>query len=138
MSLVENIFVNTMLQECLLLDLQKKYPDLEMGYYYHNAGSMHIYSRHFTMAEAIIKDERSLELPMVPMDRFDDDIMTGLVGVECAWREAGMNPDFDFEAVGAWQLLTPYWQNLIRMCFAEDDEAMHDVFGVPHEHEEFV
>lgn len=131
-----DVFQFTMLQEALMLQLRETYPDLELGYYYHNAGSMHLYDLHFEMADKIIADERALELSMVPMDSFNDTVLTGLVGVEAAYRAAGMPKDFDFEAVGAWTLLTPYWKALVKMCFGDDHEAMHDVFGLPdHDHE---
>jgi thymidylate synthase len=130
LGFTNDVFQFTMLQEALMLELRQTYPNLEMGHYYHNAGSMHIYDRHFEMAGKIIADERALEMPMVAMDRFDEHIMLGLIGVEAAWRHAGMKTDFDFEAVGAWKLLSPYWQALVKMCFAEDEEAMHEVFGI--------
>lgn len=131
LGFTNDVFQFTMLQEAMVLSLRGAYPDLDIGCYYHNAGSMHIYDRHFEMARKIVADERSLELPMVPMDAFNDTILTGLVGVEAAWQAAGAPAVFDFDTVGAWDLLTPYWQALVRMCFGEDEEAMHDVFGLP-------
>ena len=35
----------------MLNDLMATYPNLELGSYYHNAGSMHIYDRHFKMLD---------------------------------------------------------------------------------------
>lgn len=131
LGFTNDVFQFTMLQEALMLQLRATYPELELGHYYHNAGSMHIYDRHFEMANKIIADERSLELPMVAMDRFDDDICLGLYTIEKIWREAGMPKDFDFASIEAWTLLSPYWQALVRMCFNEDSEAMHTVFGIP-------
>jgi len=130
LGFTNDVFQFTMLQEAMQVQLKSVYPELELGTYYHNAGSMHIYDRHFEMASKIIADERTLEMSMVPMDAFTDDILTGLVGVEAAWQAAGAPKDFDFKTVGAWSLLTPYWQALVLMCFAEDEEAMHDVFGI--------
>jgi len=132
MGTSNDIFQFTMLQEALALQLRETMPALELGFYYHNAGSLHIYERHFEMAKNIIADERSLEMSMRPMDRFDDEIMLGLIGVEAAWRANGSNKDFMFDEVGAWHLLTEYWQDLILMCFAEDHDAMHHVFGIEH------
>lgn len=131
LGFTNDVFQFTMLQEALVLELRATYPDLKLGHYYHNAGSMHIYDRHFEMAGKIIDDARSLELPMVEMDRFDDEICLGLVTLEKLWRDAGMPTDYDFSAQQAWSLLTPYWQALIKMCFNEDSEAMHAVFGIP-------
>lgn len=133
LGFTNDVFQFTMLQEAMQVELRVTYPELEIGHYYHNAGSMHIYDRHFDMANKIIADERSLEMSMVPMDAFNDTILTGLVGIEAAWQAASAPKDFDFTQVDAWTLLTPYWQALVRMCFNEDVEAMHDVFGVSHE-----
>lgn len=130
LGFTNDVFQFTMLQEVMLLSLKETYPKLKLGQYFHNAGSMHIYDRHFDMATKIIADERTLELPMVPMDACDDRVMTGLVGIEAAWQAAGAPTIFDFDTIPAWDLLTPYWKNLVLMCFAEDEEAMHKVFGV--------
>lgn len=131
LGFTNDVFQFTMLQEALMLELRSVYPDLKLGHYYHNAGSMHVYSRHFEMAEAIIKDGRSLEMPMIEMDRFDDETCAMLVATEQIWRNAGMKSDFDFDSLDCFRRLSPYWQALVRMCFAEDEEAMHAVFGIP-------
>lgn len=131
LGFTNDVFQFTMLQEALMLQLRSVYPDLKLGHYYHNAGSMHLYSRHFEMANKIIADERSLEMPMVAMDAFNDDICTMLVATEKIWRDAGMPKDYDFTQLQCFNALTPYWQALIRMCFNEDEEAMHGVFGIP-------
>lgn len=129
LGFTNDVFQFTMLQEAMMLELREHYPQLELGFYYHNAGSMHIYSRHFEMAKGIIANERAIDVSMIPMDRFDDEIMTGLVGVEAAWQAAGAPEDFDFTAVGAWSLLTPYWQHLVKGFFLQDDASLHAVFG---------
>lgn len=139
LGFTNDVFQFTMLQEAMLCQLREVYPELQLGVYYHNAGSMHIYDRHFAMAEKIIADERTLEMSMVPMDAFNDTILTGLIGVEAAWQawlqsEVNQEGGFSFRDVPAFDLLTPYWQNLVLMCFAEDQEAMHDVFGIQEHH----
>lgn len=141
LGFTNDVFQFTMLQEAMLLELKKVYPELELGAYYHNAGSMHVYDRHFDMVNKIIADERSLELPMIAMDAFDDKILTGLVGVEAAWQSwLKSTPDhseltFDFEQIPAFGLLTPYWKDLVLFCFANDHDAMHRIFNIPdHEH----
>jgi thymidylate synthase len=134
LGFTNDVFQFTMLQEGLMVQLRETYPELELGAYYHNAGSMHIYDRHFEMANKIVADERALELSMVPMDRFDSEILDSLVEIETEWRKDGMKKDFNFNLYTSYQKLTPYWQNLIQMCFAEDGEAMHAVFGIPEEH----
>jgi len=124
-----DVFQFTMLQEAMMLQLRDTYPNLQLGIYCHNAGSMHVYDRHFDMANKIVANPTAKDISMVPMDAFNDDILTGLVGVEAAWQAAGATDDFDFAAVGAWQLLTPYWQTLVKAFFGDDISALHAVFG---------
>ena len=131
LGFTNDVFQFTMIQEMMLLELQSKYPELKLGRYFHNAGSMHIYDRHFDMAAKIIADNQILEMPMVPMDACNEQILTALVGVEAAWQAAGAPSDFEFDTIPAWGLLTPYWQNLVLMCFTEDESAMHKIFGIP-------
>jgi thymidylate synthase len=140
LGFTNDVFQFTMLQEAMQVQLKETYPDLELGQYYHNAGSMHVYDRHFEMAGKIVADESRLELPMVPMDAFNDDILTGLIGVEAAWQawlqsDVDQSAGFDFKSVMAFDLLTPYWQNLVLMCFAEDEAALQATFGIAHIHE---
>ena len=60
-GLTYDLFSFTLMQECMLLELQQypKFEKLELGSYYHTAGSMHIYERHFEQAEKIIEEYRS-------------------------------------------------------------------------------
>lgn len=62
-GLTYDAFSFTMFQECMLLDLQKepKFKDIELGSYYHTAGSMHIYERHFEQAKRILSVTHPLE-----------------------------------------------------------------------------
>lgn len=129
LGFTNDVFQFTMLQEAMALQLRATYPDLELGHYYHNAGSMHIYDRHFEMAGKIIANERAVDISMIPMDRFDDEILTYLVGTEAAWQAAGAPEDFDFSTVPAFQSLTPYWQHLVKGFFLQDDASLHAIFG---------
>jgi thymidylate synthase len=57
-GLTNDLFSFTLFQECMFLDLKRcnpKFADLKLGQYYHTAGSLHLYERHFEMAEEIIK-----------------------------------------------------------------------------------
>ena len=45
----------TLLMQCMLNELSKVYPDLEMGYYYHNMGSCHLYERNFEVVENMLR-----------------------------------------------------------------------------------
>jgi thymidylate synthase len=127
-----DVFQFTMLQEAMMLELRQTYPELQLGFYFHNAGSMHIYDRHFEMAQKIIATPQAVDVSMIAMDRFDDAIMTGLIGIEAAWQVAGAPEDFEFDKVGAWNLLSPYWQTLVRAFFNDDEAAIHVLFGQTH------
>lgn len=54
-GLTYDLFSFTLFQECMLLDLRKheQFKDLELGTYYHTAGSLHVYERHFEQSEKI-------------------------------------------------------------------------------------
>jgi thymidylate synthase len=131
LGFTNDVFQFTMLQEAMMLQLRAAYPNLGLGYYYHNAGSMHIYDRHFQMAHDIVNTPNAVDISMIPMDRFDDQILTGLVGVEAAWQSAGAPGGFDFRSVPAFDLLTPYWQHLVKGFFLQDEESLHLIFGDP-------
>lgn len=51
----------TFLQIKLLHRLKRNYPDLELGTYYHNCGSLHIYERHFKMMDSILLELNTFE-----------------------------------------------------------------------------
>jgi thymidylate synthase len=129
LGFTNDVFQFTMLQEAMVLSLRDVYPDLELGFYFHNAGSMHIYDRHFEMAKGIIANEKAFDISMIPMDRFDDDILTYLAGVEAAWQVAGLPEDFDFDGLPAFKMLSPYWQTLVKAFYLGDEAAMHVLFG---------
>jgi thymidylate synthase len=72
-GLTYDLFSFTLFQECMLLELKKfkQLKDLELGNYYHTAGSMHVYERHFDMMEKIVK-EQIVETPsMEPISSLD-------------------------------------------------------------------
>ena len=133
LGFTNDVFQFTMLQECLMLQLREIYPDLELGHYFHNAGSMHVYDRHFEMAQNIIGAKNAFDMSMIPMDRFDEDIRKHLLSFEQSWRETGLSDDFDVESIAAWAELTPYWQTVTKALFFKDDKAMHKLFAVPEE-----
>ncbi len=51
----------TFVQEMVLISLQETYPDLIMGVYTHNVGSLHIYARNFKVAMSLTDDTKSVE-----------------------------------------------------------------------------
>jgi thymidylate synthase len=53
-GLTYDLFSFTLLQECMMLELQAAgVTDLNLGMYSHTAGSLHIYDRHFAQASAV-------------------------------------------------------------------------------------
>ena len=71
-GLTYDLFSFTLFQECMLLDLRKteQFKDLELGDYYHTAGSIHIYERHFEQAERIVREYNSGDFKHAsPMER---------------------------------------------------------------------
>lgn len=66
----------TLLQEVFLEELKPAYPGLEMGDYFHNVASLHIYERHWEMAEKIAGEKR-LD-PAVEMPRVDAEFLSDL------------------------------------------------------------
>jgi thymidylate synthase len=53
-GLTYDLFSFTLLQECMMLELQAAgMTDLNLGMYTHTAGSLHIYDRHFAQASAV-------------------------------------------------------------------------------------
>lgn len=49
------------MQECMALDLQRydQFKSITLGKYYHTVGSVHLYERHFGMAEEILGEYSS-------------------------------------------------------------------------------
>ena len=138
LGFTNDVFQFTMLQECMQLLLKEHYPDLQLGHYFHNAGSMHVYDRHFAMAEKICAAPNAFDLEMIPMDRFDESIMHALIQIEYDWRGNGMSENFVFESLDEWMDLTPYWQTLVKAMFLKDEVCMHALFNVPDEEIEMI
>jgi thymidylate synthase len=129
LGFTNDVFQFTMLQECMLVNLKTAYPDLELGHYFHNAGSMHIYDRHFEMANKIVANENDFDLEMIPMDHFDGEICMLLQAVEKDWQEAKMADDFDFTKCLHWNGLTSYWQTCVLALMGKNEAALHKLFG---------
>jgi thymidylate synthase len=51
-----DLFTFALFHQLMYNDLKKHYSDLKLGKYTHNAGSMHIYERHYEMAKNIIDE----------------------------------------------------------------------------------
>lgn len=64
-------FFNILHQQMLRL-LKHKYENLEIGSYYHNVGSIHLYERHFTLAKNMLQyDFKEAQLPLLDYDFLD-------------------------------------------------------------------
>lgn len=99
-GLTYDLFSFTLLQECMMLELRRRAPDkfrnLELGKYYHTAGSMHLYERHFNDAQKIVAELHDFKIKnthftMSPVYDIDDvwEISSG----EVALRERGFEID---------------------------------------------
>jgi len=55
-GMTNDVFCFSMIQEMVLENLKRIYPDLEMGTYCHKVDSLHVYERHFEMLEILVTD----------------------------------------------------------------------------------
>jgi thymidylate synthase len=105
-GLTYDLFSFTLLQEVMLLDLKRNYPDkfkdLGLGKYIHNAGSMHLYEQHFEQAAKIFDWQGR---PAKPMDELDLEQLDNLIVYEEALRTDAtvpMSPDGRFWGAAHW------------------------------------
>ncbi len=90
-----DIFLFTMLQELMSCEL-----NLELGTYSHSVASLHIYERHFNLAEKILRnDYESFEMPVMenPKQAFE------FLRVESITRKQGFLPE---------SKLNNYWKDI--------------------------
>ena len=109
-------FQFTMLQELMMLELREFYPDLQLGKYYHNAASMHIYELHFEAAKKVLASENNQEFYMPEM-QIDHDTIPNLIEFEKTWR---IMQDLDPSKITEnefYQKLNGYWQMVINLFF---------------------
>lgn len=94
-GLTYDLFSFTLFQEMMYWELIcAGLTDLKLGAYYHTAGSMHIYERHFAMAEEVAKEYLAPGFhPAVPMDPIDLTEMGRLVEYEEALRTRRVEPN---------------------------------------------
>jgi len=109
-------FQFTMLQELLMLELREFYPELELGKYYHNAASMHIYELHFEAAKKVIADPCVQEFYMPPME-IDKDSVENLIQFEKSWRIMQDMDPAKIEENEFFQKLNNYWKTNILIFF---------------------
>jgi len=76
-GLTYDLFSFTLFQECMMLELRKeeKFKDLQLGRYYHTAGSLHVYEQHFQQAMDIVNEYATsivYKMPMEPFESLED------------------------------------------------------------------
>lgn len=110
-GLTYDLFSFTLLQECMLLELKKeeKLKSLELGKYYHTAGSIHVYEQHFKMCNQIRLEYLESKYEEVPaMKPFGDiEQLNRLSVVESNIRDGKMymGDTEGFEEPTAWMLM---------------------------------
>ena len=109
-------FQFTMLQELMMLELREFYPELQLGKYYHNAASMHIYELHFEAAKKIIANGNIQEFHMPEMV-VDADTIPNLIQFEKSWRILQDMDPTKIEENEFYQKLNPYWKQNINLFF---------------------
>lgn len=94
LGFTNDVFQFTMMQEILMEELKREYEqfaDLELGTYMHNAGSMHIYERHFQMAQNILAEGKecleSIEKNLTIVEGNEESLPTI---IENAWKDFPM------------------------------------------------
>jgi thymidylate synthase len=94
-GLTYDLFSFTLFQEMMLLELREAgMKDLELGAYYHTAGSLHIYERHFEMARDVVNEYISPSyIPAAPMEPIDLSEMGRLIEYEEALRTRKVEPN---------------------------------------------
>lgn len=130
LGFTNDVFQFTMLQEIMMLQLRDQYPELELGHYFHNAGSMHLYSRHFKMAEQLAEEEMK-DLSMIPMDKFDNVIHNALSAIQNEYVNAQDDDDLpeSFCYHPEFENLSPYWQALVDGLYLRNEAALHVLYG---------
>ncbi len=56
-----DVFVFCLIQQMMLNELSGSYPNLRLGHYFHHAGSLHLYQRHYNLANDILEEEKVIK-----------------------------------------------------------------------------
>ncbi len=127
-----DVFLFTMFQELLASELR-----LPLGTYTHTVGSLHLYERHFDLAQRIIR------VPVVPADEMpameQHDQLRTFLDLEARLRnDARFGPEQKMA-------LHPYWQNLLSVLewyrYAKDEggyEKASDRIPLPSPYRTFL
>ncbi len=62
-GLCNDVFTFCMFQQLMLNELNARGAEVSLGSYHHHAGSLHLYERHFSMAEKIVVNSREIKDP---------------------------------------------------------------------------
>jgi len=117
-----DVFLFTMLQELLACEL-----GLALGLYFHVTGSLHLYGRHFKLAERILEDKSEFYFEMPPMQAHLE--VPLFLRLESALRVFGGVAEEELQAV------QPYWRDLLgvlhwyRWSKAEGGPAIEAILG---------
>jgi thymidylate synthase len=95
-----DIFLFTMLQELLACEL-----NLEMGTYTHSAASIHLYERHFDLANKIVRSDQFVRFEMPSMKAHHQ--LPHFLEMEASIRSKGLQNQFDSLC------LDDYWRHLL-------------------------
>lgn len=100
-----DIYLFTMFQELLSLEI-----GVELGRYYHNVGSMHIYERHFSLGNEMLGEQ----LPQIYVEPPMDDIRSLKAFLRC---EEGIRT----ETISVEEILSlpisEYWKSLLKILW---------------------
>lgn len=81
-----DVFSFTVIQEAMVASLNDEGVDVTLGEYYHTAASLHLYDRHFKMAQKIMEEDEQEAITMDPIGSdglqtliaFEEDVRTGI------------------------------------------------------------
>jgi len=96
-----DIYLFTMLQERLSLEL-----GVELGKYYHNVGSIHIYERHFSLGKDMLNEKMFSRAEELVMD--DIDSLPVFLNYEKIIRTSNISLE-DIQSL----LISQYWKSLL-------------------------
>lgn len=106
-----DFFVFTMLQEAL-----SNYFKLELGEYYHYAGSFHIYTDELELATKISNYKDSISFTMKKMTSFNDEVIKELFKAESEIRSLIMNNKQESIDYNKYHL-DKYWKSFLKALF---------------------
>lgn len=110
-GLTYDAFVFTMMQEYVLRQLQRRGHWLELGEYYHNAASLHVYERHYDYVDTLSKTRWPYLMEEMPEEFYDMEIINLFFCIK------NVDDDKSFKYVYE-SLKTQYAKNLANTCRA--------------------